>query len=78
MNTATSARHRDDAAGDEGVALEVAAAGEPEREQHRERRERERGAEADPVLPGRERRQERRSVSKYQPCGPMAKPWPSA
>ena len=39
-------RNGDDAAGDERVALEVAALGEAEREQHRERRADERGAES--------------------------------
>ena len=58
VKIATEQRDRDDAARDERIAVEVAALGQPQREQHRERRRGERRAPPHAVLTGRKRREQ--------------------
>src|SRR4029453_18705173 len=52
-------RNADGASGNERIALEVAAAGKPQRKEHRKGGQREECAQAHPVLSGGKRRQHR-------------------
>ena len=66
--------NRDDAAGNEGVALEIAAPGEPQREQHPERRDDQRRRRAPCRIGRHATRRTRCQRGNDQPAGPIANP----